>query len=72
MKLAIYECRGNGCQDAPMDREDEQRGMGCARRHTPPGRADEAGRLVRGKLRRGQNVALRSPGKKTGGHFIQS
>ena len=55
-----------------MDREDEQRGMGCARRHNPPGRADEAGRLVRGKLGRGQNVALRSPGKKTGGHFVQS
>lgn len=65
MKLAIYECRGNGCQDAPwMEKMSKQRGMGCAGRHHPPGRADEVGRLVRDKLRRGQNVALRSPGPK--------
>ena len=65
MKLAIYECRGNGCQDVPwMEKMSKQRGMGCAGRHHPPGRADEVGRLVRDKLRRGQNVALRSPGPK--------
>lgn len=40
----------------------KQRSMGCARKpKTPPGRADEAGGFVRDKVRRGQNVALRSP-----------
>ena len=45
-----------------MEKMSKQRGMGCPGRHHPPRRADEAGRLVRDKLRRGQNVALRSPG----------
>ena len=47
-----------------MEKMSKQRGMGCAGRHNPSRRADEAGRLVRDKLRRGQNVALRSPGPK--------
>ena len=35
-----------------MEKMSKQRGMGCAGRHHPPGRADEAGRLVRDKLRK--------------------
>lgn len=43
VKLAICECRGNGCQDILTDEKHEQTGTGCVGNHNPVGRADDTG-----------------------------